>query len=101
MINFENLKNRKMQLQDKVIVVTGGSGLLGKAFIKKIVSEGGIAINADIHASNDSKKNEINLDITDESSVKLAIDKVVINYGRIDGWVNNAYPRTKDWGTNP
>ena len=36
MINFENLKNRKMQLQDKVIVVTGGSGLLGKAFIKKI-----------------------------------------------------------------
>jgi len=100
MINFENLKNRKMQLKDKVIVVTGGSGLLGKAFIKKIVSEGGIAINADIHASNDSKKNEINLDITDESSVKLAIDQVVINYGRIDGWVNNAYPRTKDWGTN-
>ncbi len=89
-----------MKLQNKIIVVTGGSGLLGRAFIKQIQAEGGTAINADIHAANDLNRNEIKLDITDEQSVKLAIDTVVTNFGRIDGWVNNAYPRTKDWGTS-
>jgi NAD(P)-dependent dehydrogenase (short-subunit alcohol dehydrogenase family) len=89
-----------MKLENKVIVVTGGSVLLGRSFIEKIKLEGGIAINADIHAANDLERGEIHLDITQEESVKLAIEKVVSNYGRIDGWVNNAYPRTKDWGTN-
>jgi NAD(P)-dependent dehydrogenase (short-subunit alcohol dehydrogenase family) len=37
-------------------------------------------------------------DITDEDSVKQTIDLVFEKYGRIDGLVNNAYPRTKDWG---
>jgi len=31
-------------LQDKVIVVTGGTGILGKAFIEGIVSFGGTAV---------------------------------------------------------
>ena len=27
------------------------------------------------------------------------INFVIKEYGRIDGWVNNAYPRTDDWGS--
>ena len=35
-------------LNNKIIIVTGGSGLIGKSIINKIKSEGGFAINADI-----------------------------------------------------
>ena len=40
-----------MILNNKVIVVTGGAGLLGKAFIKEILTSGGIAILTDIKIS--------------------------------------------------
>ena len=36
-------------LKDKVVIVTGGAGLLGKEFIKAIVEQKGIAIIADIN----------------------------------------------------
>ena len=36
-------------LKDKVVVVTGGAGLIGKEFIKAIVENNGIAIIADIN----------------------------------------------------
>ena len=39
------------------------------------------------------------MDITDDKSVQSALDLIVAEFGRIDGFVNNAYPRTTDWGT--
>ena len=36
-----------MLLDGKVIVITGGAGLLGKQFAKAVMSEGGIVIVAD------------------------------------------------------
>ena len=39
-------------LKDKVVVVTGGAGLIGKEFIKAIVENNGIAIIADINEKN-------------------------------------------------
>jgi NAD(P)-dependent dehydrogenase (short-subunit alcohol dehydrogenase family) len=36
--------------------------------------------------------------VTNEISVKRALDLIIDKFGRIDGWVNNAYPRTSDWG---
>ena len=38
-------------------------------------------------------------DITSEESVNDLINIVIERYLKIDGLVNNAYPRTKDWGT--
>lgn len=38
-----------MILQDKVVVVTGGAGLIGKGFIESIVQHGGIGVVADIN----------------------------------------------------
>jgi NAD(P)-dependent dehydrogenase (short-subunit alcohol dehydrogenase family) len=40
-----------MILKDKIIIVTGGSGLLGKAIVQDIKNKGGIAINADINVT--------------------------------------------------
>ena len=46
------------------------------------------------------EKHIIHCDITDTDSVKNAINLVKQNWGKIDGLVNNAYPRTGDWGTD-
>jgi NAD(P)-dependent dehydrogenase (short-subunit alcohol dehydrogenase family) len=87
-----------MILKDKVIIVTGGSGLIGKEIVANISRKGGIALNADIAAATDTEKNTINVDICDEISVQNAVNLIIEKWGRIDGLVNNAYPRTKDWG---
>jgi len=85
-------------LKDKVIIVTGGNGLLGLEMIKNIRSKGGIAINADITVDTDLTKYELKLDVTSEDSILDSFKMVNAYFGKIDGLVNNAYPRTKDWG---
>ena len=37
-------------------------------------------------------------DITSPDSVKELVTGVMERYKRVDGLVNNAYPRTRDWG---
>ena len=86
-------------LTEKIIIVTGGSGLLGREIVKNLESKGAVAINADINVVTDLKNNSLNVDITSENSILNAIKLVIEFYGKIDGLVNNAYPRTKDWGT--
>jgi len=85
-------------LQNKIIIVTGGSGLIGKAIVEDIRKKGGIAINADIEVETNLEEGTLNCDITDDDSIQEALDTVVNHFGRLDGLVNNAYPRTKDWG---
>lgn len=87
------------RLKDKVIIVTGGSGLLGRAIISRLKEEGAFCINFEINAETAGDLSIVNVDITDEASVRQGLEKVNLKYGRIDGLVNNAYPRTKDWGT--
>lgn len=87
-----------MLLKDKVIIVTGGSGLIGRAIIADVALKGGIAINADIGNETDLDKEIIKTDITSDESIQETIDIVLTKYQRIDGLVNSAYPRTKDWG---
>lgn len=85
-------------LLNKVIVVTGGNGLIGKAILQDIKKAGAIAINAEIKVSDDLDNGILECNITDSVSVQTAISKIIQKYGRIDGLVNSAYPRTKDWG---
>jgi NAD(P)-dependent dehydrogenase (short-subunit alcohol dehydrogenase family) len=72
---------------------------LGREIVKNLESKGAIAINADINVVTDLKNNILNVDITSENSISKAIKLVIEFYGKINGLVNNAYPRTKDWGT--
>lgn len=87
-----------MILKEKVIIVTGGSGLIGRSMISDIHNKGGIAINADINVETDLAAHQVKTDITSLDSIREAIGLIIKNYGRIDGLVNNAYPRTSDWG---
>jgi NAD(P)-dependent dehydrogenase (short-subunit alcohol dehydrogenase family) len=85
-------------MKDKIILVTGGSGLLGKEMISDIQKKGGIAINVDLKVETNLEKGELQVDITNDESIQKGIDQVFSKYKRIDGLVNNAYPRTVDWG---
>ena len=88
-----------MILKNKIILVAGGSGLIGKAVVADIVKKGGIAINGDISVKKDLESHSVHLDVTDDVSIKYAIDTVYRKFKKIDGLVNTAYPRTSDWGT--
>ncbi len=86
------------KLKDKIIIVSGGSGLLGKPMVNHLKENGAIVINAEINIETSLEKGNFQCDITSENSVDLLLNAVIEKYGKIDGLVNNAYPRTKDWG---
>ena len=89
------MKNR---LENKIIIITGGNGLLGSAIIEKLIEDGAFVINLDInHKTNESLSN-IECDITNQESVDNSLNLIINKYEKIDGLVNNAYPRTQDWG---
>ena len=94
-------------LKDKVIIVTGGAGLLGKAFVESIIQHGGIAVIADFNEMaalavkaelNSSRVECVGMDITDKDSIISVIKAIDKKHGRIDALINNAYPRTKNYG---
>lgn len=87
-----------MLLENKVIIVIGGNGLIGREVVKDIRKKGGICINADITSVTDLENGEYKLDVTSNEAIDVFIDAVVEKYGRIDGLANSGYPRTKDWG---
>lgn len=85
------------QLKDKVVIVTGAGGGLGKAFANAFAAEGAKVAIADINqegaeqtAKEISGSIAIKVDVTSEASVKAMAEKVVEHFGRIDVLVNNA-----------
>lgn len=85
-------------LLNKIVIVTGGNGLLGKEIINYLKLEGAFCINVDINHESAEDLSTINCNITDTQDVDKCIALVMEKYSRIDGLVNNAYPRTTDWG---
>lgn len=97
-------------LKNKVIVVTGGAGLLGQLFVRNIADRGGIAIAADIDFAAAEQVVEeagkdflgaieaARLDITSKESILELVASIQSRYGRIDAVVNNAYPRNQNYG---
>ncbi|NCP84866.1 MAG: SDR family oxidoreductase [Bacteroidetes bacterium] len=86
------------KFKDKIIIVTGGNGLLGREIIAKISNEGAFCINVDISHETSEDLSSIKCDITNTISVDECLKLVIHKYKKIDGLVNNAYPRTSDWG---
>lgn len=97
-------------LSNKVVVITGGAGLIGQAFVKAVVANGGTAIIADINPKlgiqiknvlqeelNSTNIDFVELDITSKDSLQNAIQILQGKYARIDALVNNAYPRNKQY----
>ncbi len=86
-------------LNNKVIIVTGGRGLIGREIVKELRERGAVAIDADMSVSTDAEARTFHLDLTDNGSIDALIEFTLSNYGgRIDGLINAAYPHTPDWG---
>lgn len=98
-------------LSNKNIVITGGAGLIGKAFVKAIINNSGRVIIADIDINNSKKVCDelrqeldtvnidvIQMDITNKGLIQKCISDLDKKFGKIDGLVNNAYPRNKNYG---
>lgn len=86
------------RLKEKVIIVTGGNGLIGRHIVQRLLEESAICYCVDIVPPSEKLPYFIQADITDPASVDNLVATVLERHQRIDGWVNNAYPRTKDWG---
>jgi len=94
-------------VRDKVVIVTGGAGLLGRTFCQAIADNGGIAVVAEYDIAMAEKlctslENAsivpAQVNITDKNSIKALIATISEKYGRIDALVNSAYPRNKNYG---
>lgn len=98
-------------LTDKVVVITGGAGLIGQAFVQAVVEHGGVAVIADNNRDtamkvrselsrnfNSENVDFVDLDITSKESLQAAIIFLDKKYRKIDALVNNAYPRNKNYG---
>lgn len=103
---MKKTKNNKLHnlfnLKNKVIIITGALGLLGKKHVEVVAENGGIPIILDIKdkpAQLFAKKIEqkynspvlaLNVDITDEKKIVESCKIIIKKFGCIDGLVNNA-----------
>jgi NAD(P)-dependent dehydrogenase (short-subunit alcohol dehydrogenase family) len=96
-------------LKEQVVVVTGGAGLLGAAMCNRIANEGGVPIIADTDferanqvaqgiRSRGLSAEAVSMNITDIEQINRTIDHVRDRFGRLDAVVNNAYPRSENYG---
>lgn len=88
-------------LAGKVIVVTGGTGVLGGAFVEAIAAAGGVVgilgrnekiANERANAINQKGGQALALiaDVTNESQLESACQQMLAAFGKIDGLVNAA-----------
>lgn len=94
-------KNSPFSLEDKVIVITGGSGVLGASWAKAVAEVGAQVVvwgrrlqkveeAADPIAKAGGRVMTVTADVLDEDQVEKTKDKILSKWGRIDGLINAA-----------
>jgi len=89
-------------LTGRVILITGGAGLLGAEHASAIAEAGGIPVIADVRGGDAERAAQavteryggvatgLELDVTSHASCEAALARVTAAHGRLDGLVNNA-----------
>lgn len=87
-------------LKDKVIIVAGANGLIGREIVREMQEYDATVVSADISFDTEAgdKFSTFHLDLGDNASIEELVAFTLENHGKIDGLINAAYPRTKDWG---
>lgn len=88
------------RMQNKVVIITGGSGGIGKAVAARMLEEGASVVLVDIdQAGLDDTAKELGraervliaqADVSREADVKGYVDAAIKRFGRIDAFFNNA-----------
>ncbi len=105
-----NINDSLFCLKDQVIILTGGSGLIGLELLKQLPKYGAqVVIGIRDVAKLDEKLLTIDypeninkpichfLDISDQNSIVSFFKTVMNNFTQIDAMINNAWPKTHDW----
>src|SRR3954453_16772678 len=82
-----------LQLNGRVVIVTGAAAGIGQATGSLLTAEGAVVVGVDrddIESGLGQVASAIRADLTDAASAPRIIETVVKRYGRIDGLVNNA-----------
>lgn len=91
----------QFSLKGKVVIVTGGTGILGNSFVNAIVEAGGavgiLGRNEKVATERASAINNnggsalaLAADVMDEEQLTVAKEKAIAHFGKIDGLVNGA-----------
>ncbi|MBL79167.1 MAG: oxidoreductase [Nitrosomonadaceae bacterium] len=93
---------KRFDLSNRVAVITGGAGLLGKEHASIIAEAGGIPILADVKEEEAKKKAQeiskkfkvpalgVSADITNKTKVEQLLKKLIKKFQRVDILINNA-----------
>ncbi len=82
-----------MRLNDKIALVTGAAGGIGRATAERFAEEGATVFAADVQPATGYTSTRITpvvLDVTSEADWKKTVDLVIAQHGRIDILFNNA-----------
>ena len=95
-------------LNNLVVAITGGAGVIGSQFSKAIVKNKGKVIIGD----NDETRSEklinelgeenavfVKCDLTNEKKIDFFIQKGLKRFNKIDAAIHCSYPRSNKWGT--
>src|SRR5947209_16876177 len=75
------------RLQDKIVLITGAAGAIGKAAVEAVTAEGGRATTSDLPGRHGAA---YALDVTEELDWLRVISEIGQTHGRLDGLVNAA-----------
>jgi len=94
--------NELFDLTGRVVVITGGAGLLGQRHAEAIAGAGGVPLLADTRTELldadpvgfaerfGSEASLVRVDVTDPRSVESLLASILGRYGRVDALINNA-----------
>ncbi|KWC12526.1 SDR family oxidoreductase [Burkholderia ubonensis] len=89
-----------LNLQHKVVIVTGGASGIGAAISTRLADEGAIPVVFARHAPDDAFWRDLQrrqartaffaVELQDDAQCRAAVEQAVARFGRLDGLVNNA-----------
>ena len=89
-------------LTDRVVIITGGAGLMGARHANAVAGAGGVPVLLDIdgagaerratevHEAHGGRSMGMRCDITQQDDVRSALDATLASFGRVDVLINNA-----------
>lgn len=79
-----------MRLQNKIVVITGGSGALGQVVVPGFVAAGARVIVVDRHSPETEAQGVrvMTADITNEADIRRLVEAITEKVGRIDALIN-------------